>query len=100
MTRKLFLIGLVAIMAVGAVAIGRYPRLRPKSAALFNHPVDTKKALSIDGLKTDMLIPASSAPVAPAFVEGKWINSDPLTLERLRGRVVLVEFWTFACYNC
>jgi peroxiredoxin len=29
-----------------------------------------------------------------------WINSEPLTLARLRGKVVLVKFWTFACYNC
>jgi len=29
-----------------------------------------------------------------------WINSDPLTIRALRGRVVLVEFWTFACSNC
>jgi cytochrome c biogenesis protein CcdA/thiol-disulfide isomerase/thioredoxin len=29
-----------------------------------------------------------------------WINSPPLTLESLRGKVVLVHFWTFACVNC
>ena len=29
-----------------------------------------------------------------------WINSDPLTLAALRGKVVLVHFWTFGCYNC
>jgi cytochrome c biogenesis protein CcdA/thiol-disulfide isomerase/thioredoxin len=29
-----------------------------------------------------------------------WINSDPLTLDGLRGKVVLVHFWTFGCYNC
>ena len=29
-----------------------------------------------------------------------WINSPPLTLEGLRGQVVLVEFWTFDCINC
>lgn len=29
-----------------------------------------------------------------------WINSPPLTLDSLRGKVVLVDFWTFACYNC
>ena len=29
-----------------------------------------------------------------------WINSDPLTLAALRGKVVLVHFWTFGCINC
>jgi cytochrome c biogenesis protein CcdA/thiol-disulfide isomerase/thioredoxin len=29
-----------------------------------------------------------------------WINSNPLTLASLRGKVVLVHFWTFACINC
>ena len=30
----------------------------------------------------------------------EWINSEPLTLKSLRGKVVIVDFWTFACYNC
>jgi len=30
----------------------------------------------------------------------EWINSEPLTLEGLRGTVVLVHFWTFDCINC
>jgi thiol-disulfide isomerase/thioredoxin len=29
-----------------------------------------------------------------------WINSEPLTLKDLRGRVVLVHIWTFDCINC
>jgi cytochrome c biogenesis protein CcdA/thiol-disulfide isomerase/thioredoxin len=29
-----------------------------------------------------------------------WINSDPLTLRKLRGKVVLVDFWTYSCVNC
>ena len=37
---------------------------------------------------------------APDFAEGTWINSEPLTLKGLRGQVVLIEFWTFGCYNC
>jgi thiol-disulfide isomerase/thioredoxin len=28
-----------------------------------------------------------------------WLNSDPLTPEKLRGRVVLVDFWTYTCVN-
>ena len=30
----------------------------------------------------------------------RWINSPPLTIEGLRGKVVLVDFWTFECINC
>lgn len=29
-----------------------------------------------------------------------WINSEPLTLASLRGKVVLVDFWTYSCINC
>jgi cytochrome c biogenesis protein CcdA/thiol-disulfide isomerase/thioredoxin len=29
-----------------------------------------------------------------------WINSPPLTMPELRGRVVLVDFWTYSCINC
>lgn len=32
---------------------------------------------------------------APEVVGERWINSEPLTTAGLRGRVVLVEFWTF-----
>ncbi|RZA12766.1 MAG: thioredoxin family protein [Lysobacteraceae bacterium] len=31
---------------------------------------------------------------------GEWINSPPLTLTTLRGKVVLVDFWTYSCINC
>ena len=41
------------------------------------------------------------ATKAPEFtgLEG-WINSDPKTLESLKGKVVLVDFWTYSCINC
>lgn len=32
--------------------------------------------------------------------EGPWHNSEPLTLESLRGKVVLIDFWTYSCINC
>jgi thiol-disulfide isomerase/thioredoxin len=43
----------------------------------------------------------SDKGVAPELVgiEG-WINSEPLTLEGLRGKVVLIDFWTYSCINC
>jgi cytochrome c biogenesis protein CcdA/thiol-disulfide isomerase/thioredoxin len=30
----------------------------------------------------------------------RWFNSPPLTMASLRGRVVLVDFWTYTCINC
>src|SRR5262245_19482956 len=42
----------------------------------------------------------TEAPTAPEISSGTWINSEPLSLKILHGRVVLIEFWTFACYNC
>jgi thiol-disulfide isomerase/thioredoxin len=39
---------------------------------------------------------------APEFPEGlEWINSaEPVTLESLKGKVVLLDFWTYGCINC
>lgn len=40
---------------------------------------------------------------APEFTHrapAEWLNSAPLTLAQLRGKVVLVEFWAFECVNC
>ena len=38
---------------------------------------------------------------APAWRNKTWLNTEkPLTLESQRGRVVLLNFWVFTCYNC
>jgi thiol-disulfide isomerase/thioredoxin len=38
---------------------------------------------------------------APAFTGiDTWINSPPLKIDELRGKVVLVDFWTYTCINC
>lgn len=41
-------------------------------------------------------------PVQAPPLEGltNWINSSPLTLQQLKGKVVLVDFWTYSCINC
>ena len=66
----------------------------------------------VDRLRT----PAQSAQTSPAGgtdpnlgVEGgfpslsgatAWLNSPPLTSESLKGKVVLIDFWTYSCINC
>lgn len=43
---------------------------------------------------------ASPAPTAPPIAAETWLNTPPLAWDDLRGRVVMVEFWTFGCINC
>ena len=52
---------------------------------------------------------ATAAPFAVAAAEGtapnfagisNWFNSAPLNIADLRGKVVLVDFWTYGCVNC
>jgi len=46
----------------------------------------------------DMLPVEGTLPSLGGAVE--WLNSPPLTAEALRGKVVLVDFWTYSCINC
>jgi cytochrome c biogenesis protein CcdA/thiol-disulfide isomerase/thioredoxin len=41
-------------------------------------------------------------PYAAPEIKGidAWINSPPLTLSELKGKVVLIDFWTYSCINC
>lgn len=49
---------------------------------------------SVGGLRPDV-----SAP--PESTEGiTWINSKPLTMRSLRGKVVMIDFWDYTCINC
>jgi len=46
-------------------------------------------------------VDASAGIKAPELVGGvKWLNSKPLRLSQLRGKVVLIDFWEYTCVNC
>ena len=56
-----------------------------------------------------MMRASAGETAAPLPVEGtlpqltgavQWLNSPPLTAAQLRGKVVLVDFWTYSCINC
>jgi cytochrome c biogenesis protein CcdA/thiol-disulfide isomerase/thioredoxin len=67
--------------------------VEPDVAAIFA-PRTRAATRSIAGLRNE-------ARPMPGFAGATtWINSAPLTLDSLRGKVVLIDFWTFQCYNC
>jgi cytochrome c biogenesis protein CcdA/thiol-disulfide isomerase/thioredoxin len=55
--------------------------------------IQVNQTLSVSGGTTTEVLPDFSGATA-------WINSPPLTLASLRGKVVLVDFWTYSCINC
>ena len=61
--------------------------------------------LAVVHFSTSLLISDEATPQghrsAPEFsgISG-WLNSEPLAIESLRGKVVLVQFWTYSCINC
>lgn len=62
----------------------------------------------LDALKQPTTSPEISGPIklnsigkAPEFSGiSAWLNSNPLTMAELKGKVVLVDFWTYSCINC
>jgi len=52
-----------------------------------------------EDLQTGRMLP-NLGPAPELVGINNWINSEPLTLEDLRGQVVLIDFWTYSCINC
>jgi thiol-disulfide isomerase/thioredoxin len=50
-------------------------------------------AAAAENLPVEGSLPSLSGAV-------EWLNSPPLTAESLKGKVVLVDFWTYSCINC
>jgi cytochrome c biogenesis protein CcdA/thiol-disulfide isomerase/thioredoxin len=72
-----------------------------------NHTPFNFDSISAKLIPSKNQLPAASgvlnvqATKAPEFVGlTNWINSQPLTLASLKGKVVLVDFWTYSCINC
>src|ERR1700690_3867540 len=71
--------------------IGAWQPQKPAAvlaASLLGNPADAHPSLDDEGPMPDL-----SGAVA-------WLNSPPLSSKSLRGKVVLVDFWTYSCINC
>ena len=46
------------------------------------------------------VVEAGIGMTAPEILNETWLNGNPTSFVELQGKVVMVEFWTFGCYNC
>lgn len=105
--RKIFgvlmVLGALAIafhfdMVLQQIAIKYFPMVTIDDNALVKEELNKLRSESEKANKT--LTPAVGNP-APEFVEiSQWFNSPMLYIEKLKGNVVLVDFWTYSCINC
>lgn len=99
-------LGVLVLIGVAAIALGLDTGLLTRLSSGGTNRIE--QAL-IGRLGADRAMNAPPAPLDALPVEGmmppltgvtEWINSPPLTTEQLRGKVVLVDFWTYSCINC
>ncbi|MCX6047461.1 MAG: redoxin domain-containing protein [Chloroflexi bacterium] len=73
----------------------------PSSTQIIITPTrESKVTTTLTPEQTTLLASLPSKGPAPELNNKVWLNSAPLKLADLRGKVVMVEFWTFACINC
>jgi cytochrome c biogenesis protein CcdA/thiol-disulfide isomerase/thioredoxin len=87
-----------------AATTGGAPLAQPQSGAAAE-PAKDAPVVAMAGPAP----PAAPSPASSLDVEGQlpslsgavqWLNSPPLTPEALKGKVVVVDFWTYSCINC
>jgi cytochrome c biogenesis protein CcdA/thiol-disulfide isomerase/thioredoxin len=72
------------------------PGMMAGSPAIMGGPAMMMKGKSADQ-SDDLPIEGALPPLVGAT---EWLNSKPLTPEGLKGKVVLIDFWTYSCINC
>lgn len=74
--------------------------LLPLLMFLGNYKVEVEPEHSVEA-EAQLMPPEGNFPEAPEITGiHEWLNSRPLNISGLRGKVVLVDFWTYSCINC
>ena len=99
-------LGVLVLVGVAAIALGLDTGLLTRISAAGTGRLEQALLTTVGrGVPTNTA-PAdlNNLPVEgvmpPLTGATTWINSPPLTREQLRGKVVVVDFWTYSCINC
>lgn len=102
-------VGLAALLVAVSIATGSQNKWLPgtssEGAAAVENRLLSAVPNAVDYLVSRVkaaVVPDVSSQGAMPSLSGAtaWLNSPPLSQESLRGKVVLVDFWTFDCINC
>jgi cytochrome c biogenesis protein CcdA/thiol-disulfide isomerase/thioredoxin len=103
-------LGIAVLVGVAAIAAGLDTRVLARLSTAQTSGIESKLAqfLGIGGMdqtsaiqtKDGKLVLPVEGELPPLDGIGPWINSPPLTREQLKGKVVVIDFWTYSCINC
>ncbi|CAH0284492.1 cytochrome c biogenesis protein DipZ [Stenotrophomonas lactitubi] len=105
-------LGVAALLAVVAIGLGWDTGLLTRLSAVSTARIEQGLLDAVPDAQPaapPMMMMAAGQAGAPLPVEGTlpslsgatgWLNSPPLSREQLRGKVVLIDFWTYSCINC
>ena len=101
----LWLLLIAAILVAGGFALARQDRSDAGESAKSDDQRDPAQAKAADANDKDKKLPEQPFPKrfkSPGLDGGtEWLNtSGPITLKDLRGKIVLLDFWTYCCINC
>lgn len=89
----------ILIAIVLFIGAGLYLQSTKNGDTLLPVGIKNGKDKNLSDLKSDDLF-RNYGPAPEITGIKQWLNSDPITLESLKGKVVLVDFWTYSCINC
>jgi len=92
-------LGIAVLAGVVVIALGWDTRFLAQFS--FLSTANTEQKLIEQLADKPVAVHAEDNRMAPPFDGAtRWFNSQPLSVEMLRGKVVLVDFWTYSCINC
>ena len=92
-------LGVAVVAGVVVIALGWDTRFLSQFSFFNTASTEQKLIAKLDAQPGTNPI-AETASIPPLIGATQWLNSPPLTSEALRGKVVLVDFWTYSCINC